>query len=111
VSLSAGMFASNTVGEPGTQGAGVTGIHGIGVRTPSAAAVADATVGFASEEHTPNGRMFVIGMLSMMLAAGVPVRTEFCGNTTRLDGAAPKLHCSNAPMQTRFAMLCPFFLR
>ena len=104
VSLSAGIFASRTVGDPGAHGAGVTGTHGIGVSTPRAAVVAAATVGFASEEHMPNGMMFVIGILSMMLAAGVPVNTAFVGSTTRLDGAAPKLHCNIAPMQTRFAI-------
>lgn len=32
VLLRLGWFASSTVGEPGTQGAGVFGMHGIGVR-------------------------------------------------------------------------------
>lgn len=64
-----GMFANNTVGAPGTQGAEVLGTHGIGVKTPSAAAVAEATVGFAGLEHMPNGMMLTIGLWSMMLAA------------------------------------------
>ena len=51
-----------TVGEPGAQGVGVTGTHGIGVRTPSAAAVAAATVGLEGELHMPNGAMFTIGI-------------------------------------------------
>lgn len=41
--LSAGAVQTITVGEPGTQGAAVTGRHGIGVNTPIAAAVAAAT--------------------------------------------------------------------
>ena len=45
--LSAGMFSTRTVGEPGAHGADVAGMHGIGVSTPSAADVAAATVGFA----------------------------------------------------------------
>lgn len=45
--LRAGMFATRTVGEPGAHGAAVTGTQGIGVRTPIAAAVAEATVGLA----------------------------------------------------------------
>src|ERR1700739_3005227 len=105
--LRAGMLAMRTVGEPGAQGAAVTGMHGMGVNTPSAAAVAAATSGFAGEEHIPKGRMLVMGMLSMMVAAGVPVSTAFVGSTTRLDGAAPKLHCNIAPMQTRLAICIP----
>ena len=75
LSLSAGMFAMSTVGQPGAQGAAVTGMQGIGVRTPNAAAVADATVGFAGQEHMANGRMFSIGTLSMIFATGMEVMT------------------------------------
>ena len=42
-----GIPRTMTVGEPGTQGAEVTGMQGIGVKTPNAAAVAAATIGFA----------------------------------------------------------------
>ena len=59
---SAGILAIITVAAPGTQGAEVAGMHGMGVNTPSAAAVAAATVGFAGEEHMPNGMMLVIGI-------------------------------------------------
>ena len=69
--FNAGLLAMSTVGDPGAQGAGMTGTHGIGVSTPRAAAVAAATVGFASDWHIPNGGMFTIGMLSMMVAAGL----------------------------------------
>ena len=61
VLFSAGMLAINTVGAPGTHGAGVAGTHGMGVRTPNAAVVAAATLGFAIELHIPNGMMFNIG--------------------------------------------------
>src|SRR5580692_2578514 len=67
---SVGKFARRTVGAPGTHGAGVFGMHGIGVRTPKAAAVAAATSGFAGDMHMPNGMMFTIGTWSMMLASG-----------------------------------------
>src|SRR5262249_42293087 len=101
VSSSAGMLAISTVGAPGAQGAGVFGMHGIGVSTPSAAAVAAATVGFAGLWHMPNGMMFTMGLLSMMLAAGTfVVITRFTGSTTRLLGAKPMLHFSMAPMHT-----------
>jgi hypothetical protein len=59
---SVGLPPSVTVGAPGTQGDVVTGMQGIGVSTPIAAAVAEATEGFAGEMHMPNGMMFVIGM-------------------------------------------------
>jgi hypothetical protein len=58
---SIGCPPSITVGAPGTQGADVAGMHGIGVNTPIAAAVAEATAGFAGDMHMPNGVMFTIG--------------------------------------------------
>src|SRR5438067_13178294 len=70
--VSAGMLPISTVGAPGTHGAGVTGTHGMGVNTPRAAAVAAATVGFDGELHMPNGGIFTMGALSMMVAAGGP---------------------------------------
>jgi hypothetical protein len=48
--------------------------------------------------------MLTIGLLSMMLAAGVPVSVLFSGSTTSVEGAAPKLHIIIAPMQTCIAM-------
>jgi len=94
------MLAIKTVGAPGVQGAGITGVQGIGVKTPRAAAVADATVGFASEVHTPKGRILTNETLSMILAIGMLVVTRFFGNTTRDEGAAPKEHCRLAPLHT-----------
>jgi len=68
---SAGAFPSITVGAPATHGAGVFGKHGIGVKTPNAAAVAAATVGFNRLVHIPNGIIFTIGMWSMIFASGI----------------------------------------
>lgn len=59
--FSAGIFPSKTVGEPTIHGATVTGMQGIGVRTPSAAAVAAATIGFEGVIQTPNGITFMNG--------------------------------------------------
>ncbi|MCY1433020.1 hypothetical protein D9M71_490390 [compost metagenome] len=55
-SLSWGILVSNTVGEPGTQGAGVIGRHGTG--EPRAA----ITPGFEGLEHMPKLGMFNSGL-------------------------------------------------
>jgi hypothetical protein len=39
----------------------MTGMQGIGVNTPCAAVVAEATVGFARDMHIPKGGIFTIG--------------------------------------------------
>jgi hypothetical protein len=94
------MFPINTVDDPGAHGAGVSGIQGIGVKTPAAAVVAAATSGLEGALHIPKVGMFTVGALSMMVAARVCAMTLFCGRTIRELGAAPKLHCSVAPMHT-----------
>ena len=104
VSFSAGMLPIMTVAEPGTHGAVVFGMQGMGVRTPNAAAVAEATVGFASEEHIPKVGMFTMGWWSMILAAGAPAIVLFVGRTASAAGATPKLHAINAPAVTKFAI-------
>lgn len=84
-----------TVGLPGTHGAVVFGMQGCGVSTPMAAAVAAATCGFDGVLHTPNGMMFTIGFLSMIVATGwfPAVITELpVGTTTSADGATPNEH-------------------
>ncbi len=62
VLFNAGMLLISTSGTPGTQGAAVTGTHGMGVSTPKAAAVAAATAGLLGVVHMPNGGMLAIGM-------------------------------------------------
>jgi len=105
VEFSAGIFATMTVGDPGAQGAGVTGVHGPGVSTPSAAAVSEAVAGFDSDMHTPNGMMFMNGLLSMMLAIGFfSAVTRFSGSTVIGAGAAPNEHMRLSPITTGCAM-------
>src|ERR1700734_2265104 len=105
---SVGISASITVGAPGTHGATVAGMHGIGVSTPRAAAVAGATLGFAGDMHLPNGMMLTIGMLSIMLASGISlVNTLLVGSTTSELGAMPKLHIIVAPIQTCIGIAAP----
>ena len=90
-----------TVGAPGTQGAGKTGMQGMGVsvNTPwaaaVAAAVAAATAGLAMLLHGPKGWMFTMGLLSMMLAANwLLVFILFSGSTPRSLGLEPKVQTS-----------------
>jgi len=98
---SVGISANSTVGAPGTHGATVAGMHGIGVSTPNAAAVAAATIGLAGEMHMPNGMILSNGMWSMMLASGTSsVITRFMGKTTSELGAIPMVHIIIAPMHT-----------
>lgn len=61
VLFKAGKLLIKNVGEPGAQGATVTGIQGIGTNTPSAAAVAVATTGFVGVAQSPKGKMFTMG--------------------------------------------------
>jgi len=75
-------------------------MHGIGVSTPKAAAVAAATAGFAGDIHIPNGATLTVGLLSKMFAACSPVMTRAEGAAVKGDGVVPKLHCSTAPVHT-----------
>lgn len=98
----AGVPPTITVGEPGAHGAVVTGIQGIGVSTPDAADVADATVGLARLVHIPKGAMFTIGALSIIVAANILfafVSFPF-GSTLRALGVTPNEHCIIAPITT-----------
>ena len=90
---SVGVSPIRTVEAPGFQGAEVTGMHGIGVRTPDAADVAAATDGFDELVHIPNGIILTSGTLSVMVAAeGPPAIVQFVGKTLSALGAVPMLH-------------------
>jgi len=98
---SAGMLPISKFGAPAIHGETVSGMHGIGVSTPEAAAVAVATVGFDGVVHIPNGLIFTMGTWSMMLAAGwFPDNVRLTGSTPKDEGAMPKLHISTAPLTT-----------
>jgi hypothetical protein len=63
-----------------------------------AAAVADATVGFAIDWHIPNGIIFAIGIMSIIVPMSIFPHLGRRGMTTISDdGAMPKLHWSIAP--------------
>lgn len=99
--VSAGLHLINTFGWPGTHGAAITGTHGIGVRTPAAAAVADATVGLDKELHVPKGGIFIIGLLSMITAAVLfSIKMLIAEIAISVEGAAPKLHLHCAVVVT-----------
>ena len=57
--------------DPGNQGPAIAGTHGIGVRTPIAAAVALATKGFAIEVHIPHVGTFKMGFESEIFPPGL----------------------------------------
>jgi hypothetical protein len=95
--VSAGMLPIKVFAAPGFHGPNGTGTHGIGVSTPSAAAVAAATVGFDRLVHIPKGGMFIDGTMSLIVAAGLPsMKTRLVGNTLSVDGATPKLQLNIA---------------
>jgi hypothetical protein len=105
---SAGIPPTKVCGAVGVQDI-VTGTHGMGVRTPSAAAVAAATVGLDGVVHIPKGGMFTSGLASVMVAIGRPstIGVVGRGRTFKLDGANPKLHCITAPLTTACGMGVP----
>src|SRR6187399_1816489 len=103
----AGMLPINTVGTPGAHGPAGTGVQGIGVSTPKAAAVAAATAGLARLWHMPNGITLRNGTLSAMFAAGAPASTRLIGNTTNDPGASPIVHIVIAPALANRAMKQP----
>ena len=104
VLVSVGKPPVITCGLPGAHGATVLGTQGMGVSTPQAAEVAEATVGFANERHIPKVGMLTMGLLSMMLATNKPCIIELRGGSTvRGAGVMPILHFIIAPMHTVFA--------
>jgi hypothetical protein len=112
VLFKAGKPLISTVGDPGTQGATVAGIHGMGVSTPNAAAVAEATSGFEGVVHIPKVGIFVIGAKSMIVAAGrPPTSTVGADVATKGAGATPKVHMSIAVETTSSAIALPFLVR
>ena len=98
------MLAISVLVAPADHGAGIEGMHGIGVSTPAAADVADATVGLDGLLHMIKVGRFTIS-LSMIVAAGmlVPI-VLFVGRTIRLHGPEPIVQLHIAPMTTSFPM-------
>ena len=79
--------------EPGDHGADVAGTQGMGVNTPSAAAVAAATVGLAGERQVPKDGIFTRGVKSSVVAAHLPLTvTTWFGIMLSGAGEAPIEH-------------------
>lgn len=90
VALTTGVPPACTKGTPGVNGVG-WGVHGCGVSTPWAAAVAVATAGFANEEHIPKGGTLSMPAESLIRASGLPsTSTWAAGSTDSVAGATPK---------------------
>jgi len=110
VELTVSAFFSRiiTTVDPWDHGAVTTGMQGIGVRTPCAAAVALATCGFACVVHIPNGAMFTDGWKSVTVAIGFSSPSvRSVGSTESDDGDVPWLHRSVAPWTTSFGICSP----
>ena len=75
----------------------VAGMQGCGVRTPSAAAVAAATIGLAGFLHIPMVGILAMGAASWIVATGLPSIRNFCWLVT-ISGppTSPKGHMSCA---------------
>ena len=98
---SVGMLPSKIVGEPTTHGAVVTGMHGI--RSGLRALPQWQTQRWDwPATYIPNGGMFTIGLLSMMLAAGVVASTLFASepraSTARLRSCTSSAHPYNTEL-------------
>lgn len=107
----AGALHNMTVTAPGTQGAGVAGTHGIGVGTPSAAAVAAATIGLEGDWHIPKGGIFMMGTWSMILAAIILLVITVLGVGIKVLGAMPNVHFIMAPIQVCIGICWPSSFR
>ena len=110
VFVSTGSPPTSTVGFPGAQGEVVAGIHGCGVNTPKAAAVAAITCGLAGLMHAPKPGMFANGLKSMIVAAGCEQDiTRGVGSTTSVEGDDPSAHIMVAPLLTTEPAMGPCY--
>src|SRR3954468_2724190 len=76
-------------------------MHGCGMNTPRAAAVAAITCGLAGLMHIPKVGMLVNGLKSAIVAAGWEAAiTRGIGSTTSVDGDVPSAHIMVAPLLT-----------
>ena len=101
----AGMPITVTLAAGGAQGAGTTGMQGIGVSTPIAADVAAETCGFDIDVHIAKGMMLVIGTIMFVVRTGMFIELAwFIGTTDTGDGAVPNEHWQVVPCVTSIGM-------
>jgi hypothetical protein len=91
---------TNTWGTPGAHGPAGTGVQGIGVNAPIAAAVAAATIGLAILWHIPKGAIFTKGILSEIVARGIADIVFAVGRTFNTEGVIPNEQVIDAPPVT-----------
>jgi hypothetical protein len=96
---------TETLADPGVQGAAITGRQGWGVRTFCAVAVAAATCGLESDMHMPKGGMLA-EPISVTTPVGVGLLTAW-PLAAKVAGVVPIEHCSVAPVHTRLGMRAP----
>jgi hypothetical protein len=104
VLFNAGFPPIKTVGLPGIHGATVLGTQGAGVNITGGGRF---VAGFATLLHIPNGGILAMGLLSIIVATGVPVKVVCCELTIKVDGVVPNEHIILAPMHTQTAILSP----
>lgn len=98
VLLSAGKLPTITVGDPGAQGAAMTGVQGAGVNSTGGGRL---VAGLATLLHIPKGGILAIGLLSIMVAIGLEETIAVvCELTMRVPGAVPKEHIIFALIHT-----------
>jgi len=96
---------------PGVHGATKTGMQGIGVKVPIAAAVAEATCGLDIDLHIPKEAIFSIGVKSIIFPICIfPMVGRKGSIITKLVGEAPKEHSNVAPLHTGFAIHLDYYL-
>ena len=88
-----------TLGTPVIQGAASDGKQGMGVSTPSAAAVAAATTGFAGHWHMPKVGTFTKGLLLTVFPKGSD-EAEFVEMTFSIVGVIPNEQLKSAVLVT-----------
>jgi hypothetical protein len=106
--VASGIPLAVATADGGAHGATTLGMHGMGVSTPIAAAVAAATIGLAGLWHIAKGMMFIIGMISVMVAAGMVERVSGTPGSpcaVKTEGAMPIVHWSMAPVVRNFGTL------
>lgn len=86
---------------PGVHNPMGLGTQGCGVKTPNAAEVAEATMGFTREVHIPQVPTLLMGATSCTVAMGFPPALQVsCDVTFNTPVPTPIVHIIVAPLTT-----------